>query len=335
MTEYSDLDLTPDTKTMLHLPAHERAAACCRDIWVEYPSAFLATERVKSLVSLPRCSYNPGMMLVGLSGAGKSRLAQRWVEQSWESESVWAGRLIYVDMSEDTENLDVRKRVIEEIGKACGRPEIRTVQQARRIIREYGIVAIIIDELGETEEAIVKRHWKANLLAVRGFASGAWGVNLILVGIPAFLEAVMLNEQLRSRFANRVARLNYWTENDDLAAFVLGYVRHMPMRQVSAVATDRFIGALLQYSLAAQSGATYAYASLRSIVDLLKETFRQALLSGKEYVTEANLLITYKQMGGNMGLDPKDRPKLTVLVKGDKPPKILDSSKMGSSKNAK
>jgi|RhiMetStandDraft_4_1073278.scaffolds.fasta_scaffold01196_7 Cdc6-like AAA superfamily ATPase len=322
-----ELDLTPDTKAMLHLSAIERANACARDIWIEYPSAYLASECAKALISLPRGSYNPGMMLIGKSGAGKTRLVKRWIDQSWEANSSWAGRLVYVDMSENSDNLNVLKRTIEEIGKKCGRPEIRTVAQAQRLIREFDIMGIVIDELGETEEPSVKRRWKANLLAVRGFAAASWRVNLVLVGIPAFLEVVMLSEPLRSRFANRCARLSYWTNSEDLAAFVLGYARHMPMRQISAVTTDKFIETLLQYSLAPGLEAKTAVASLRSIVDLLRETFRQALLHGKEYIDEIDLTKTYRSMGGNMGLDPKDRPKITVLSERDDVPKRATTSK--------
>lgn len=312
----SELDLTPDTRAMLTLPAYARATACARDIWIEYPSAYLATQSAKALVSLPRGSYNPGMMLIGNSGAGKSRLVMRWIDQSWEASSSWPGRLIYVDMSENTDNLNVLKRVIEEIGRKCGRMEIRTAAQAQRVIREYNILGIVIDELGETEEPSVVRRWKANLLAVRGFAAASWGVNLVLVGITALLDMVMLKEELRSRFANRCARLSYWTDSEDLAAFVKGYTRHMPMRQMSPVTTDKFLDALLQYSVAPELASINAYASLRSIVDLLSETFRRALLAGKEYIDTEDLLSTYRAMGGGTGLDPKDRPKITIL--GDK-----------------
>lgn len=312
-----ELDLTPETRAMLSLPADARASACARDIWIEYPSAYLATQSAMALVSLPRGSYNPGMMLIGNSGAGKTRLVTRWVEQSWEARSAWPGRLIYVDMSENTDNLNVLKRVIEEIGKKCGRMDIRTAAQAQRLIREYNILGIVIDELGETEEPSVARRWKGNLLAVRGFAAASWGVNLVLVGINALLEMVMLKEELRSRFANRCARLTYWTDSEDLAAFVLGYTRHMPMRQMSPVLTDRFLDAVLQYSVAPQFESINAYASLRSIVDLLSETFQRALLAGKEYIDTEDLLSTFCAMGGNTGLDPKDRPKITILGNED------------------
>lgn len=286
-------ELTPETLAMLHLPAEERALACMREIWIDYPAASRAMELVMELVKLPRRSYNPGMLITGTIGAGKSTMVQRWADQSWEVSSRWGRRIIYVDMSENTNELNVQKRIIEEIGSRCERTYIRTAREAWRAIEDFNIGAVIVDEFGETEETSIARIWKKNLLSVRGLAGKRWKLNLILVGTDAFAETVMCNEHLRSRFTNRRQTMKSWLFNADLAAFIAAYESCMPMRQYSAVTTDAFLSTLLQHSLAPPDGGDAAVASLRLIIDLFAEAHRYALLHGQEFVDEKTLRDTH------------------------------------------
>lgn len=290
------IELTPETLALMHLSAEERALACMREIWIDYPAATRAMNLAKELVKLPRRSYNPGMLITGTIGAGKSTMVQRWAEQSWVPNSPWQRRIIYVDMSENTNDLSVQKRVIEEIGISCNRPYIRTSREAWRAIEDFNIGCVIVDEFGETEETSITRVWKKNLLSVRGLAGRRWRVNLILVGTHAFAETVMANEHLRSRFANRKQTMNSWIFSADLAAFIVAYESCMPMKQFSAVTTDSFLNTLLQHSLAPADGSEGAVASLRLIIDLFTEAHRYALLHGQEYVDEKTLRDTHAYM---------------------------------------
>lgn len=306
------IELPPETLALLQLPVEERALACMRDVWIDYPAADAAMHEAMALVELPRRTYNPGLMIIGTIGAGKTTMVERWTDQSWEPGSSWAGRLIYVDMSENTNNLDVQKRFIEEIGKRCKRPYIRTVEQARQAIQDFNIRAVILDEFGETEETSITRRWKVNLLCARGLAGRRWMLNVVLVGTTAFYETVLQNEHLRSRFANRRVILKSWAFTENLAAFIAAYEARMPMKQCSAVTTDTFLDTLLQYSLAPPEGSTEAFASLRLIIDLFTESHRDALMSGKEYVDENSLRETYNRMSNLVS--GTERERLTVLV---------------------
>jgi hypothetical protein len=281
-----------------------------RDIWVAYPSAIEAMERAMALVELPRGTYNPGMLVIGTSGAGKSTMVMKWVEKSWEPNSKWAGRLIYVDMSDDTNELNVQKRFIQELGKACNKPHLRTVAEAQRTIREFNIVGVVIDELGETEVPSMVRRWKLNLLSVRGLSNKRWGLNVILVGIEPFAKTVAGIPDLEARFARRRATLMPWEVGEELAAFIAGCMRYMPLMQESAVTADVFLDDLMQYSVSSSSGST-PVASLRSMLDLLKEACKNSILSGKEYVDETDLADTQEKLGGEKKSDVV-RKKITL-----------------------
>jgi hypothetical protein len=298
------MHLSKSTIPLLELARADRARACRRDFWVEYPAAFEAMARAKALIDSPRGVYNPGMMVIGISGVGKSTMVRRWCDLSWEEGSSWAGRLIYVDMSEDTKELNVQKRLIEEIGKACGQPHIRSVRDAQRAIREFNIVGAVIDELGETEEASMIRRWKSNLLSIRGLAGLRWGLNLILVGVEAFAKTVKGTDQLKARFAKRCYTLKPWSVSEELAGFIKGCIRFMPFEQPSAVGTDVFLEKLVSYSVINSCEAD-AVADLRSMMDLFKESCRQSILKGREHVDENDLETTYIGMGGEVGKDEK------------------------------
>lgn len=307
--------LAPSARKALGLPREERALACMRDFWVDYPSAVQAMELAMALVALPRGAYNPGMLIVGISGAGKSTMVRDWTSQSWKVGSCWAGRLVYVDMSEGTKELNVQKRVIEEIGKACNLPHLRSVAEAQQVIREFNIVGLVVDELGETEEASLIRRWKTNLLSIRGMAGARWGVNIILVGTGAFAKTVDGIANLASRFSRRRAVLKKWTVGEELAAFISGCIRYMPLSQESPVTTDAFLDTLVQVSVSPSSGSI-AEAQLRTMLDLFKETCKHSILSGKEYIDETDLSKTCQRLGMT-AIDPTIAAKITLNA--DKP----------------
>lgn len=289
--------LSRSTQDLLSLTREQRASACMRDFWIEYPSAVQAMESAKALLALPRGINNPGMLVIGISGAGKTAMIKRWVAQSWEANSRWAGRLIYVDMSEDTNDLNVQKRLIQEIGKACNKPHLRSVAEAQQVIREFNILGAVIDELGETEEPSIARRWKVNLLSIRGLAGERWRLNLILAGTPSFADTVKGNDQTAARFAIRCATLKPWALNENLAAFISGCARYMPLMQESPVTSDSFLEALIAFSTSPSSGSD-PVAQLRAMLDLFKETCKNSVLNGKEYVDDIDLGLTYVKLGG-------------------------------------
>ena len=43
------IELTPETLALLHLPAEERALACMREIWIDYPAATRAMDLAMEL----------------------------------------------------------------------------------------------------------------------------------------------------------------------------------------------------------------------------------------------------------------------------------------------
>jgi hypothetical protein len=289
------VDLAASARSLLELPKEARALACMRDFWVEYPSAVKAKIKAQALISLPRGGYNPGMLVTGISGIGKSAMVKRWVKESWDDDSGWAGRLIYVDMSENIANLNVQSRLIEEIAIACGRPDVKTVAQAQRVIREFRVSGAVIDELAETEEATVVRRWKANLLSIRGIAGPRWALNLILLGIPIFAETVKTHPQLGPRFGKRQTKLDPWTVSYELAAFIKGCLRYMPLMQYSPI-TDVFLLNLIDQSLSVEC-TDKKFADSRSMLDLFKEACRGAVLAGKEYLDVDDLRVARERMG--------------------------------------
>lgn len=73
------------------------------------PGCGARKKAIKSMMTIPRSVYNPGMMLIGDFGAGKTSLVKQLTDESWAPGSSWPGRIVYVDMSEDTDQLNVQK----------------------------------------------------------------------------------------------------------------------------------------------------------------------------------------------------------------------------------
>ncbi|WP_171030889.1 MULTISPECIES: TniB family NTP-binding protein [Pseudomonas] len=292
-------DLSPAAFQLLDLPRKERAASCMRDSWVDYPAAVRAKKAIKSMMTIPRSVYNPGMMLIGDFGAGKTSLVKQLTDESWAPGSSWPGRIVYVDMSEDTDQLNVQKRLIEEIAIRCGRA-VRTVAQAQRAIREFNILAVVIDEFGETEEAVNVRRWKTNLLSIKGIAGPRWGLNIVLVGVEDFLDTVKNIKSLGTRFANFCIRLKPWQLNAEFAAFLKAYIREKPLKGISIVNSDHFLMTLVY--LNQEASGKVSLVNLRSALYLFNSACRRSVLNEKECIDEADLVETYQEMSG-VGVD--------------------------------
>lgn len=283
--------LTPLAREYLLLPKDDRAAMCCRDVWISHPYGIAATECVKQLVAWPRVRDNPGMALVGSPGVGKSRLAQRWSEDSFAGKKGWAGKILYIDLSNRKNILDLEKRLLQELGMVVrGRAYTMSAKdfaEAQAAVRRMDIRAVIFDEVHGLDRRMSKTRLHNMFEALKGFTNQGWGLNVILCGINELTDLLVQDEQIASRYALRTVTLPDWNNDSIYASFVLSFMYNIPLQYPSDVRSPQFLKGL--YELACPSAASRSKGKalkspLRTIIDILKEACRYAVLSGEEYI---------------------------------------------------
>lgn len=315
------IQLSPGTRKLLDLPPAERALKCARDIWVNYPAAGVATNMVKHLASLPRRASNPGQALIGSPGVGKSYLAQRWEKESFKHGSGWQGRVLYIDMSEETSKLssDVEIRMLQVIGMLYrGQPFSSSHQDylsAIRAVKVLNIRVVVFDEIRDLQERLTKTSVKKCLSALKGFSGRNWQLNVVVVGVSLLSEMLDGDDQLGTRYALRKMELPDWSygiqsdgsidlTSEIFQAMLLGVMCYMPLRGQSDVESHEFLSTLQQLASTKYSETVRRdVCPLRSVMDLVTESCMQAILSGEERIDAKSLLRTKERMLGNFDAD--------------------------------
>ena len=306
--------LTAMAQEYLSFPREERAIKCCRDVWISHPYAIVATECVKDLVAWPRVSCNPSMAVVGASGVGKSRLAQRWSEESFAGKPGWAGKVLYIDMSNRKSGLDLEKRLLQKLGELVrGRAytlSSRDYTEAQEAVLKLNIRAVVFDEIHGLEKRMSQQRLHNTLEALKGFTNPEWGLNVILCGIGILTDLLEADEQIESRFGLRKIKLPSWQNDNIYESFVVSFMCQMPLMEESDVRSPVFLKKL--YTLAKLDSAknkkprdksfteTESGSSLRAIIDILKEACRYAVLSGEECIDVVSIEAAKDRLGAKV-----------------------------------
>ncbi|WP_430305231.1 TniB family NTP-binding protein [Pseudomonas mosselii] len=296
------ISLTSDTLKLFDLPDCERAQACMRDVFIMFPAAMAAEDHAKALLSLPRCNSNAGMSLIALPGQGKSTLGMEWMRQSQQPSSGWPGKLIYINILENPMNVHVEKLLLSQIGKIfCGHPltlSYRDIGKAQDIILENNVRGVFLDETPFLLRC--KDPKESQLMSIIGLSEGNWPLNFILSGPTIPMNKVFdANPVLSTRYFDRVSELPVLCKNNDFFGLVAGIMERMPLRSESEL-DKYFMEKLLELTRTKISYGkiTIDYSPLRTVSNLLRETCRQAVVDGTEFINAQGLVEMQKKMRG-------------------------------------
>lgn len=296
--------LTEKTQELLALPRKERALACMREVFLMHPTAMAAELSAMRLVSLPRCTSNPGMSLIAYPGLGKSLLGQRWQTQSCKPGSTWDGKVIFIDLVQNQANLNIMKLFLAEVGKRFSKRPLtlsyRDIALAQRLIKENNVRAVFIDEIPLLRHALSEKRLNGEYGALKGLSGPDWQLNLILSGTPDGLKEVFDGDAtLMTRFNLRKARLSEWKNDFEGESFVKGYLCYMPLFQQSNV-DNHLLKNLFDHAQSAttENHVQVVYRSRRAVADIMREACRMEVESEQEYINAASILNAWMSMQG-------------------------------------
>jgi hypothetical protein len=278
---------------VLDLPAPERIAHLRRPRWIGYPRAKQLLDKLDDLLTHPKTHRMPNLLIVGNTNAGKTMLANRFVQLHPADDNLQGDAVIVPVLAIQAPPGPDEGRFYNAILEALFapyNPRERVAQkqvQVLRILKQIGVRMLIIDEVHNVLTGPVTKQ--RQFLNVLKYLGNDLQIPLVGLGTPEALRAVQADPQLANRF--EPAALPPWQLNQEFQMLLASFERTLPLREPSRLADEqmaRHLFALSEGSLgelsvlltsaavsAVQSGAERIDAQVLAAIDWVPPSERR------------------------------------------------------------
>lgn len=273
----SHAHLLPQVRSLADASAAARIHHIRTDRWLSYPLAEGALAKMTELLSYPKRTRMPNMLLIGPSNNGKKMIVEKFRRdhQSADAGAASANLLhvpiLKVQMPPEPSEVRFFAAIIEALG-APNRTGTLVAKQdmAMRMLRATGVRMLIIDEVHNMLSGSPEQQRRfLNLLRWLG---NELQIPLVAVGIPDSLRAIQSDDQLANRF--RPYLLPPWQRGADLSRLLATLEAVLPLRRPSHLASP-----LLEKRLLAASEGV-----LGEVVTIVTDAAVAAIESGAERI---------------------------------------------------
>ncbi|WP_343683049.1 TniB family NTP-binding protein [Acinetobacter baylyi] len=274
--------LADDVLEVMTLIDSDRINTLFSDRWIGYKKAVTILDTLTDLLNRPRKLRPECLLIVGDSNMGKTTIIHEFTKQHYTK------TVNDIDM----ELLSVKKPVLTILAPAKANvkefyinilnhffvpfrptdPEAKLRNQAVHLMRKYETKMLIIDEIhncltGSTKLLSEVMNTLKNL-------SNDLSLNIVGVGTREAVTILHTDAQYASRFD--VAMLPKWELNQDFLRLLLSYVRLLPLKKRSDLASQRLATLIFEIS-----GGNFG-----DLNRLLIECAKEAIVQGNEEITE-------------------------------------------------
>lgn len=240
--------LPEDIKPIAALSAERRISHIRAKRWITHPHAERVLRRLDEIYAQPRSDRMENMLLIGLSGMGKTTLIRKF-ERTYKIKLAEIGTVrlhpvVVMLMPHDPTG----PRFYSQLLKAVGVPSIDTFEKSSprettvlRVLADLQVKIIIIDELNSVLAGTARQQRR--FLQLLRWLSNELRVALVGVGVPETRHALLSDDQLRSRFMN--LELPAWEEGPEYSQFVTRLIWSLPLREPSPVDSQKLLQMLI------------------------------------------------------------------------------------------
>ncbi|MCG6037519.1 MULTISPECIES: TniB family NTP-binding protein [Acinetobacter] len=282
MTTQKYEHLADDVLEVMTLSDSDRINTLFSDRWIGYKKAVTILDTLTDILNRPRKLRPECLLIVGDSNMGKTTIIHEFTKQYYTK------TVNDIDM----ELLSVKKPVLTILAPAKANvkelyinilnhffvpfrptdPEAKLRNQAVHLMRKYETKMLIIDEIhncltGSTKLLSEVMNTLKNL-------SNDLSLNIVGVGTREAVTILHTDAQYASRFD--VAMLPKWELNQDFLRLLLSYVRLLPLKKRSDLASQRLATLIFEIS-----GGNFG-----DLNRLLIECAKEAIVQGNEEITE-------------------------------------------------
>ena len=278
MADYSHLHQS--VIPMMDLSQGDRIQQVKTPRWIGYPRANEILGRLEDLLSHPKEPRMPGILLVGPSNNGKTRLIRQFVKRHPVDENPGGENIIAPVFliqapptpSESAFYSQILNQMFYTVPAAS--TEAKRVKVIN-ILKKVGVKVLIIDELHNIlAGASVKQQQFLNMIK---FLSNELEVCIVGCGTGDLLRAVSVDPQIQNRFTPEL--LPEWDCDTPFRQLLASFEQLLPLREPSVLHSSQ---------LASQIHAL-AEGTIGEVSTLLNTAAEYAIRSGEERITPEGL----------------------------------------------
>lgn len=268
--------LLPAHRPYARLAAAERVDWVRQERWIQYTRAEHVLARWGELLAYPPHDRMPAMLLIGVSGMGKTHLVKRFLRGHGSRfdprRGATAQPVVNLQMPPRPHERDFYEELLGAMGAAVpAKLSVSNLRARVRVLaRQLGVRMLIIDDINSMLAGTF-REQRIFLNALR-FLANDLRLALVCAGTPDAKQALLTDQQLADRFEAR--ELPAWRDEPAFHQFLASFGASLPLRQASGLQAPR----LRQRILSLSEGVT------GRICRLLEEAAVQAILSGRERI---------------------------------------------------
>ena len=268
-------------RAALDLPTAERIEHIRRSRWIGYPRAKQLLAKLDDLLTHPKTHRMPNLLIVGDTNAGKTMLANRFVQLHPADDNPDGDAVIVPVLVVQAPPGPDESRFYNTILEALFAPynpreRVANKQvQVLRILKQIGLRILIIDEVHNVLTGPVNKQ--RLFLNVLKYLGNDLQIPLVGLGTKEALRAIQADPQLANRF--EPAALPRWRLDQDFQMLLASFEQALPLRNPSRLADAQVARKLLALS----------EGSLGELAALLTAAAVYAVKSGAERI-DAKLL---------------------------------------------
>src|SRR6266516_4886321 len=242
--------LNTAAREVLDLPAAERIDHMRRPRWIGYTRAKQLLDKLDDLLTHPKTHRMPNLLIVGDTNAGKTMLANRFLQLHPADKTLGGEAVIVPVLAIHAPPGPYEGRGYNAIVEALAtpyNPRERVAQQqiqVLRMLKRIGIQMLIIDEVHNVLTGSVTKQ--RQFLNVLKYLGNDLQITLVGLGTKEALRALQADPQLANRF--EPAALPPWQLDQEFQMLLASFERALPLRQASRLADEQMARQLLMLS---------------------------------------------------------------------------------------
>ena len=249
------------------------------DRWIAYARAEAALAAIEDVLSFPKRTRMPNLLLVGPTNNGKTMIVEKFrrahppTEVAVGADGAADIPVIRVQMPSGPDERRFFGAILDAMGLEAWRGDTVATRQdlAVRLMRKTGVRLLVIDELHNVLSGSATQQRR--LLNLLRWLGNELQIPLVGVGTAEALRAIRSDDQLVNRF--EPIALPLWTEDDAYLRLLSTLEAVLPLRRASGLIRPALAGKIFSLS----EGV------LGEIVAVVTRAAARAVTSGAEAIT--------------------------------------------------
>jgi type II secretory pathway predicted ATPase ExeA len=249
------------------------------DRWIAYARAEAALAAIEDLLSFPKRTRMPNLLLVGPTNNGKTMIVEKFrrlhppIEAAHAPDGVANIPVVRMQMPPGPDESRFFAAILDALGLEAWRSDTVAARQdaAVRLMRKTGVRLLIIDELHNVLSGAGTQQRR--LLNLLRWIGNELQIPLVGVGTAEALRAIRSDDQLVNRF--EPFPLPPWTEDDAYLRLLSTLEAVLPLRRPSGLVRPALAGRVFALS----EGV------LGEIVAVVTRAAARAVMQGVEAIT--------------------------------------------------